>query len=193
MKMPRPDWSRYAERVQSRAHDGTGRSFTPLGDPKMWGGHADVELVSIGVAAVIRESGQFLRVQCSDVYARMWSINGTVAADTDVWNTGNPNLPLPTLWNLALIIQQGSGNVQIEQWYDLRKLTELAVNTGYQIQPGFATNVDQVRAFSIIGGVVGNNWSARIFALTAPAAGFVTPFPVRVTAIATPLAAGTGL
>lgn len=171
--MPAPDWGRYA--VKSRAYNSGANAA--VGDPLRWGGVNEHVLQ----AALVRYQGpQFLRAQAADTYGRLWALTGTVSAAPTVWALG-------LTWQHYLEVTQGSGQATIIQLFDLRLLTSIGLSVYARDSDGGRER----RSFAIIGGVVGQSWSARILgSLGDPA---VNGERVTTSVISSVLAAGTGL
>jgi hypothetical protein len=170
--LPPPDWNRVL--VHSRAMGGP---VKPVGDPTRWGGAQDIVLQ----AALVRQSSdQFLRAQTSDNYGRLWALCGNVTTSPVVWALG-------LTWTLFLEVTQGSGQAVVTQLFDLRLLTASGLAVYGVGTPGLVES----RSFAIIGGVIGQQWSARlVWAIGDPA---VNGINVNVSVIAAVMAAGTGL
>jgi len=178
--MPEPDWDRY--RVNSRAAN-TGAN-AKVGDPLRWGGQARLVLSS-GQNAI---SPQFLRAQTADTYGRLWALTGTMRAPFDA-------LALPVADFVVLLeISQGSGQGLVRQFFDLRALIAIGLAGGYAPFPEFTGGFTgfMTQSFAIIGGVVGQQWGARVFTVISAGTGIVNA-EVTTTVISSCLAAGQGL
>lgn len=183
MSIDKPDWGRY--QVESRAGDTTGKTHTALGDPTQWGNTAVLSGIT-SPPALFRfdDSPQFLRAQCQPPYSRLWALTGVATAPPAMWALAAAD------WLLFLEITLGVGQTSITQLFDLRKLTTLALATAYGTLPNSA--VGEGRPFAIVGGVIGNSWSARVRSALATATGILDA-EVSVGVISTPVAAGEGL
>jgi hypothetical protein len=168
-----PDWDRY--RVVSRAYGGP---VKPVGDPTRWGG----SISNVLQAALTQyQTPQFARAQVADNYGRLWSMTGTVDAPPACWALG-------LTWTHFLEVTQGAGQAVIVQHLDLRLLTDIGLAV-YARQSAPAGR--ERRSFAIIGGIIGQQWSARIVgAIGDPA---VNGSEITTTLIAAPMAAGMGL
>jgi len=178
---PDPDWAKYATGVSSRAQ---APGHLPLGDSIKWGGQV-VQQVNNDPALIIRtfDSLSFIRAQTNDTYARTWALLGTVSAPPTVWL-----LPIGQ-WTILLEISQGSGQNVITQLFDLRSLTTIGIAGGYSVDT-FTTGFEK-RSFAIVGGVLGQQWQARV--RIAFAVALVPATAITTSIIGAPFAAGTGL
>lgn len=185
MKVPPPDWGRYASAVRSRAQDSTGQSHTPLGDPTKWGGTDLAELFDPAPDPTRTFAGQqFLRVQALDTYSRSWALVGTLQVVQAMWAVPAAD------WTATLEVTQGVGQATIVQQLDLRLLTTIGLAVYRpQIIPVGAGNLE-VRSFAAIGALIGQQLAMRI--IHTVIAGSVIK-DTTTTVLVTPFAAGSGL
>lgn len=183
MSVQDPEWERYLG-VDSRAADGLGRHFTPLGDPSRWGGN-DTSVLPSGLysGAGIEVGGQqLIRVQTQDPYARAWMISGTVYASDYMWSRDADK------WQIALELTMGAGQATVIQRFDLRSLISLAA-------PWYlpTDNLNLNRPFVICGGIYGRAVSARAVHILKNGVKVIDPEPVTTNALIAPIAAGSGI
>lgn len=185
-----PDWDRY--QVHSRATDTTGKTHTPLGDPTRWGATAAVTSALVGTLQDL-QSGQVLRVQCSDNYSRPWAAVGTLRAPIALWNAGVPATPeVANLWIAMLVVHMGAGQNTIVHQIDLRAV--IAADAPFYVDDdqAFIAGFRQ-KAFVISGGLIANAMSISVRHVIRY---FVIPANPEVVTTAvqlTPFNAGTGL
>jgi hypothetical protein len=173
-----PDWSQLGGK--SRAWDGLGEDFTPLGDPARWGAEVTQLLRGNGVLP----SQQILRVQCADNYPRNWQIVGTLSAPPAVWEF------LTDFWEPALHVAMGVGQTTVTHRLDLRGLCALALTSGVyfaSVQGGLET-----RPFVISGGLIGQALAATLVT-TLNFTEVEGENECRCAILCSPYAAGTGL
>ena len=88
----------------------------PIGDPTRWGGRVEQAINVPALGSATFQTSQSIRVQCTDNYARLWQLFGTLAADADMWQAFGKT----SLWRSALLlISFGAGQNTIEVAYDI--------------------------------------------------------------------------
>lgn len=196
-----PDWDRYQV-----TKDG---AVAPVGDPTRWGAQVFTPLT---VAEQISTTPQILQISTRDGYARAWSILGTLTLPFATWNATQMNIAGGI--QVELLLTLGVGQVQIEHSIMLLNSGGTYGSLAVPFGPGglclsqFFTlggpyneidstnaatgNVDETRAFAIVGGLVGQSIAIRArYRYFFVPAGY--PTVARLALITTPYAAGEGL
>lgn len=174
------DWDRALE-VNSRAQDGGGHMFTLLGDPIKWGAEETMRIGS-GVASDVF-SNQLVRTQVIDAYPRNWACMGNVIAPQEYWDLAAGD------WDLGLELTMGVGQAAIIQTVDLRALIDYCA-TWYHDR----TDTQGVaKSWFMSGGLLGRAISIRVASATNAGEGTPPAANIRVSALVSPFAAGTGI
>lgn len=184
-----PDWDRFGIKPPNEG--------MAVGDATRWGAQ-DVTLLPNLNCNI--DSPQIVQVGTRDRYARAWTILGTLAVSTTVWNTAG--------FLIWLDVVMGVGQAQLNHRIVLLSpdpatglpafgglcLTQYWKNGGpYYANPEGLAVASQARAFAVVGGLVGQSMSVRMHFQATDATPIGATANAITTLIVTPYAAGEGL
>jgi hypothetical protein len=190
------DWHRHALAVTSRASDPGGANRSPVGDATRWGGESRVHMNAVQGGGLTRANQpQIVRADSNDLFARNWQLIGTVDASNLLWDAD----PDDILWQAAIQIYMGAGQVTLVHQLDLKELCQLALNSGvYVVQRNgpFGDAGRQIRSWVMTGGIVGKAVNVTVLnglASFAPGGPATLSEDVRISMALAPIMAGTGI
>lgn len=183
------DWDRYLVDASTQG--------SPLGDPTRWGATSNQGILQ-QLGAQQLQSEQIVQVACTDRYARMWSIVGTVEASDIFWDAlpQGPGSANVSSWFSVLRVRMGVGQNTILHNIDLRAIIDAQQ---FFYRPGsaggesLAPGATKVWPFVIENAIVAQTVNIQVVNVLAYSVVPAAPQFIRTALQITPLAPGLDL